>query len=131
MPDAAAFRAKFPQAKHFPLVTDAEITEALVEATLIHSVRELATLYCAAHLLALEHEYFDELGRPVSSPDGGSGVVTAETIGPQNKTFATMVGNMSSRRAAHRAFFATTPYGRHFLTLEARTPAVGIGIRLV
>ena len=126
MTTVTAFRDQFPKTRHFPEVDDADIESALDEAKLIHSVRVLATLYCAAHLLALDQEYLDAQGQPVTDPDGGAGVVVSEMIGPRRIDYITQAGDDE-----RKAFFVTTTYGRRFLNLEARTPAVGIGVRLV
>ena len=122
--DRAAFRAQFPTA--FPNATDADIDGALAEAELLHSIRELATLYCAAHLLALDTENFDALDNRIDKPDGGSGIVTAETIGPRRIEYLSVAG--ASERDA---FFASTTYGRRFLALERRSPRASIGAVVV
>ena len=116
------FREQFP-APAFELTSDAEITRALYDALLLHSINETATLYCAAHLLALKAEYVDELGRAVDTPDGGSGVVKSEKLGPRQIQYMTMAGDDE-----RRVFYATTPYGRMFLALEARVPRVAFGV---
>ena len=45
----ADFRARFPE---FAATDDGHIEFAIEEALLIHSIRKLATLYCAAHVLS-------------------------------------------------------------------------------
>ena len=68
--DVQTFKSRFPE---FTGDIDPEIELVLDEAFLIHDIRELATLYCAAHLLALNSEQS-------GNPDGGSGVVGQETL---------------------------------------------------
>ena len=123
--DLTAFRAKFSNAP-FAAMSATVIKEALDEAKLLHSIRDVATLYCAAHLLILDQENLTELGQAVTAPDGGAGVVTAESIGPRNISYLTQAGDDE-----RRAFFVTTPYGRRFLALEDRSPRATIGARVI
>ena len=46
----ADFRAEFPE---FSATSDAAVQRALTEALLLHSIRKLATLYAAAHVLSV------------------------------------------------------------------------------
>ena len=122
-PTVAEFRAQFPT--DFPVATypDAVITARIAEARQIHAVRKPATLYLTAHLIAIDAENTGE-------PDGGSGVVTSEKIGPRQVAYATQAGG-TERSKARRAFFATTSYGRRFLMLADTSPRAAIGARVV
>lgn len=100
-----------------------EFTEALyVDARVQNAIRDMervagrlgaeAQLYCVAHWLTLEGEKStDDDGRPV--PDGGSGVVTMERIGPRSVSYATPDG---------RKFYERTYYGRSFLEMARASP---------
>ena len=118
----ADFREQFP-APAFEQASADAITRAVCDALLLHSINEIVTLYCAAHLLALKAEYVDDLGRTVDTPDGGSGVVKSEKIGPRQIQYMTMAGDDE-----RRVFYSTTPYGRMFLALEARVPRAAFGV---
>ena len=122
MPDVAAFRTQFPEPL-FASDDDADVALALSEAMCLHNQNDLATLYCTAHLLALNHERTDARGNVIAGPDGGSGVVVSEKIGPRQIEYMTTAGEDE-----RRAFFATTSWGRRFLELEARTPRVAMGM---
>ena len=115
------FREYFP-GPPFTNLDDASVARALNEALLLHCVREEATIYLTAHLLALDVESAEHVERNGLAPDGGSGVVTEEAVGPRRFTFLTQAGE-----SERRAFYATTPYGRRFMALEDRTPGVMIG----
>ena len=115
--DVAGFRAQIPGV--FADQSDADITASINEALLISDVLEEATLYLAAHLMAVKTEW-------QSTPDGGSGVVAKETIGPRSIEYMTTAGE-----SERRAFFSTTPFGRMYMTLEDRTPRAGIGAMIV
>ena len=115
------FREQFP-APAFEQASVADIERSLSDANLLHSINKTATLYCAAHLLALEGEYVDELGRRADTPDGGSGVVQSEKVGPRQIQYMTMAGDDE-----RRVFYSTTVYGRRFLAIEARVPRVAFG----
>ena len=122
--DLAAFRVEFPPPA-FAATADAAINRALLQARLLHAKRELCTLYAAAHLVVLDTELLDAQGVRKDVPDGGSGVVTAESTGPLKREFMTTAGNERD------AFFSTSVYGRRFLALERRTPGVGIAAMVV
>lgn len=108
--DLATFKAKFP----IFALADAVIESALAEAVIFHDVNETATLYCAAHLLALDSEN-------TGKPDGGSGVVESEKIGPLSRNYK------NQDEEERDVFFVTTSYGRRFLAIERRTPRSAIG----
>lgn len=103
--------------------SDQDVQGAIDEAREFHNVKPLATLNCAAHLLAIGAE-------DSASPDGGSGVVISEGVGPKRVQYATQVGG-SFDADGKAAFFATTSYGRKFLSLETRTPRRAIGAMVV
>ena len=129
----ADFRTQFPE---FTVASYAEalVQRALDEALLIHSVRQLATLYCAAHILAVP-------GIGTGAERGGdlggiaiTGEVTSERAGPMASSYTSMAGSEGfndSGRNDHRAFFTRTEYGRHFLVLEQRSARAGFGARVV
>ena len=73
-----------------------------------------AVMYCAAHFLVIEDsdKRLDTDGRP--TPDGGSGVVVSETIGPRSVSYATPEG---------RKFYERSYYGRMFLELRSASPS--------
>ena len=102
----ADFRAKFPE---FVGTADAAVSTLITEAYGITDVARSATLYCIAHLAALEAESTAKL-------DGGSGVVKSETIGPRKVEY------MTQAKTEREVFFATTAYGRRVLRIESRTP---------
>ena len=104
----AWFREEFPE---FDDVADSAVNVWLGHAAEIHSLSETATLYLAAHLVALDGE--DSVGQV----DGGAGVITSETIGPKSATY------MTQARSGDETFFARTQYGRLFLTIERRVTA--------
>ena len=112
-----SFRDMFP-AQIFTSISDDEIDAALKVALRLHAIDSLATLYCAAHILAVMAEANNDL-----TPDGGSGVVSSEGIGPQSQQFITQAEGDN-----RRAFYATTSYGRMFLALEERVPRVAMGM---
>lgn len=109
-----AFKTQFPE---FNGLADGTINAVLKEAKLYHSVRELATLFCAAHLHTLNV-------REGAALDGGSGLVESEQIGPKRMTFK------NQAETNRDVFFATTTYGRRFLALEKRTPRFVIGAKV-
>ena len=119
MPDVSVedFRAWFP--RNFEGADDPDIERAIKEALLLHDKSAEATLYLTAHLLSLNSEFQD-------TPDGGSGVILKETLGPKTVEYITNVDESKKN-----AFYSTTPFGRRFLALEARTPRSGIGLMIV
>ena len=92
--DYASFKTQFPDPQ-FPVSSapQTEVELALTEAETLHGLRELATLYCAAHLLTLNNDRVDELNRWIGRPDGGSGVVGSEKIGPRTITYLNQVAD--------------------------------------
>ena len=109
--DAATLKARFPEFTQ----SEAVVEQVIAEAERLADSSDDLVLWAAAHLLALEAEH-------TGAADGGSGVVTAESIGPRRVTYATQVGGGAGAATNDfAAFWATTSYGRRFLTLEART----------
>lgn len=107
----AGLRKRFPEftAERKP---DSNVEYAIEEAQIVAGkLSAEAQLYCAAHLLTIEQEkVVDEIGNPV--PDGGSGVVVGERIGPRTVSYMTAEG---------RQFYERTYYGRMFLELQHRS----------
>lgn len=129
----ADFRTQFPE---FSATPDGQISLALEEGLLIHSVRKLATLYASAHVLAFR---LPTQASPISG-GGGSTVVTGQVsrrrVGPLEEEFTTHTGstqgNAGSRKSAEDiAYFSSTIYGQHFLALEARSARASIGAIVV
>ena len=114
MATLSKFRTQFPE---FAATVDADVERWLAEASSLHSVNDVATLWCAAHLLALAIA-------TGLQPDEGAGEVKEETIGPKSLIFKTQA------EAGWEVFFTRSSYGRHFLLLERRTPAVGFSVRV-
>ena len=108
----AEFKEKFPE---FGSTTDETVSTLITEAYEITDVARNATLYCIAHLAALEAETTAKL-------DGGSGVVKSETIGPRKIEYMTQAEN------EREAFFATSAYGRRVLRIESRTPSAVMSV---
>ncbi len=102
----ALFRKEFPE---FSEVTDDAVQRWIERASEIHATSETATLYLAAHLVAVDRED--------SGVDDGAGVVVGESVGPKSVQYKTQA------ESGDQAFFARTKYGRLFLTLERRATA--------
>lgn len=107
-PAVATIRARFPE---FAGKEDAEIEAAASAALEISAVSEDATLFLAAHLLALAAER-------TGDPDGGSGEVMTETTGGRSVSYATMAAS-----AGAQVWWMTTPYGRTAWMLQAAAPS--------
>ena len=130
--DLATFRARFPE---FSTTADAVIEFKLEEAKLIHSVRQLATLFCAAHLVTIDAV----TASPISGGGGSSGnyvrEVSSEQVGPLRREYVTQSGSSSGSTALasdrQDPFFTGTKYGRQFLILEQRGSRSGMGVRVV
>ena len=94
MPDVtlAEFRARFPV---FAAGTsNAAIETAIEEAHQLSDTSHDASLFCVAHLITL-------LAEETADLDGGSGVVSKETIGPM-----WMVEYVTQAMTDRQAFFA-------------------------
>ena len=112
----ADFREMFPE---FGVAdyTDDVVVGWIETARAIHALSDRALIWCAAHLLALDR---DE-GRET---DGGAGIIQSESIGPMRLTFQTQAKDQ------REVFFSRTSYGRMFLQLEHRTPAMAMAVRV-
>ena len=114
-PTLADFRSRFPEFS----TADSAVERVLARAKRFHALTVEGWLLAAAHLLALVDD--------TAAYDGGAGVVTSETIGPRTIDYETV-----SEGDGRRVFFASTRYGREFLTVEDYTPrrrisAVAVG----
>ena len=126
------FREQFPE---FATTDDAHIQRALDEALLIHSVRKLATLYAAAHVLSYRLAAIAGGGGSGGGATTTTGQITKKRVGPLSVEYATFSGtttNSSNHKSATDvAYFSATVYGQHFLSLEARAPRTAIGAMVV
>ena len=127
----AEFRAQFPE---FAATDDGHIEFALEEALLIHSIRKLATLYCAAHVLSFRLTAISGGGGSGGGTTTVTGQLESRQVGPLRETFSTHSGTASGTRGGARArspediaYFSSTIYGQHFLSLEPRSARAGIG----
>ena len=127
----ADFRARFAE---FASTSDAIIELALEEALLIHSIRKVATLFCAAHLLSYS------LTNIAGGGSGGgatttTGQISKKSVGPLSVEYETLSGtttnSRNSRNPTEVAYFAGTTYGQQFLILEQRSPRAAIGALVV
>ena len=101
----AEFRDRFAE---FDRIDDATISFLIPQAYEMSDVSREATLYCIAHLASLE-------GERIAKPDGGSGEVVSDALGPQSRSY------MSLAESNRDVFFSTSTYGRRMLTLESRS----------
>ena len=113
--DLSTFRTQFPE---FASTLDGVINRTLEEALEIHSASARATLFLTAHLLVINADGTAPL-------DGGSGVITSETIGSLKKEYKTQA------ESERDVFYAQTSYGRRFLNLERRSARSAIGAIVV
>ena len=114
---ASEFRASFPE------FSESGYPDLLVErwigvARRIHDLSTDGVGFVTAHLLALDRQ-------DTSTPDGGRGEVTGESLGPKSLQYRTQADS------GREVFFTRTSYGRLFLTLEKRTPARVISARII
>lgn len=110
----AEFRERFTS---FSELSDSLISELIPLAYSLSDTSRQATLYCVAHLAALQ----SEIG---STPDGGSGVVSSEQIGTDKVTYVNMA------KEGRGVFFERTSYGRLMLAAEATTPKSRFSVRV-
>ena len=110
----ADFREQFPELADAP---DSVATQWLDIAGDIHSASDHALLWCAAHLVAVDQAE----GRRV---DSGAGEVEEEQIGPKRVRYR------AQAKDDRDTFFTRTSYGRMFLQLERRAPAVAMAVRV-
>ena len=128
----ADFRTRFPE---FAATDDGHIEFAIEEALLIHSIRKLATLYCAAHVLSFRLTAISGGGGSGGGTTTVTGQLESRRVGPLQETFSTHSGTASgtggssarTRSPEDIAYFSSTIYGQHFLSLEPRTARAGIG----
>ena len=88
----ADFRARFPE---FAATDDVHIEFALEEALLIHSIRKLATLYCAAHVLSFRLTAISGGGGSGGGTTTVTGQLESRQVGPLRETFSTHSGTAS------------------------------------
>ena len=113
------FRARFPE---FEAQMDAMLTMILTDAMAIFALSSSATLYLAAHLMALDIE--SELGSTGASVDGGDGEIVSDSAGGKAGSFKPMADK------GRDTFFTTTPYGRRYITLRNACPCYRISVRI-
>ena len=118
--DLDGFRQRFPE---FSEVENQPVENAVEEAALLHTALPLATLYCAAHLLALNKLQSDAV---VSG-----GEIVSENSGPVGAQYVSQAEAMSAGAGSRDAFYTSTNYGRRFLALEKRSPGAAIGAMVV
>lgn len=124
-PTSTDLKARFPE---FSSVSDTLLDLILAEAqervgeTWLERDRKPATLYLAAHMLALE----GEPGRSAGGTSGGvSGPVKRRKVGDVETEFAGF--EVSSGGASTDAGYEVTAYGRQFLhLLRLNFPAVAV-----
>lgn len=112
---AIDFRARFPEFTSAQF-TNQMVQSAVVTAKSIDSTRREATLYLAAHLASV---WRAEGG---VDPDGGSGAVSAETIGPRTVQYLTQAAPVPGSSGSQDAFFERTSYGRTYMLLRDSSP---------
>ena len=108
----AAFRAQF---REFVATSDLELDRALDEALMINSVRQIVTLYIAAHILTINASV-------LSGETGATGAVKSDRVGPLQTDYIAL-----AKDGDIRAELARTSYGARALLLESRTPRTRIG----
>ena len=109
------FRSRFPE---FSTTADDVVNVVLGDSALFLSAPAIGQLYAAAHLLAIA-------AQENAVADGGAGVVTDEVLGPLRRTYMTMAGN------EREAFWATSAYGRRYLTIRNSSTTWGISAMVV
>ena len=103
----ADFRARFPE---FAATDDGHIEFAIEEALLIHSIRKLATLYCAAHVLSFRLTAISGGGGSGGGTTTVTGQLESRQVGPLRETFSTHSGTASGGSGGSSA---RTFAGRH------------------
>ena len=109
----SAFQTQFPEFTE----SAADVQQALDEALLIHSIRALATYFCAAHLLVFDQK--------VAAGTVPTTEISQRGAGPLSARYLTQA------ESGKEAFFTSTSYGRRFLTLEKRSARASIGAMVV
>lgn len=124
-PTSTDLKARFPE---FSSVSDTLLDLILAEAqeqvgeTWLERDRKPATLYLAAHMLAME----GEPGRSAGGTSGGiTGPMKSRTVGDVRTEFAGF--SVSGGGASTDAGYEMTAYGRQFLRLlRLNFPAVAV-----
>lgn len=124
-PIASDLQARFPEfaSVSYTLVNlILDEAEAQVGGTWLERDRKLATLYLAAHLLAME----GEPGRSAGGTSGGvTGPMKSRTVGDVRTEFAGF--GVAGGGALSDAGYEMTAYGRQFLRLlRLNFPAVAV-----
>ena len=116
------FRSRFPEfGSGQPAgVDDSTVERALADGDRLHTVTTLGQMLAAAHLLAIASE-------DTGKPDGGSGIVTAQQLGPESFTFQVP----ARADDVFQTWLASTSYGRKLIALEARTPRLVVSATVV
>ena len=114
------FRAEFPEFNPTDW-TDASAIRALDTALDIHRLSPKATIYCAAHNMAVRKSEIS--GTDVGAVDGGSGLVNSKKLGEREVRFSQGLQGLTSKDTQRRIEFARTSCGRTFLLLEDRATA--------
>ena len=112
------FRARFPE---FDLVADSIVLTSIDEALHIFALCDLPVLWLTAHLLTLDAD--SGIGDTGASVDGGEGETSSESVGSVSASFKTQADKGSD------TFYASTSYGRRYLTLRKTTPAYAFTVR--
>ena len=124
----ADFRTQFSE---FAATADGDIQLALDEALLLHSIRKLATLYAAAHVLSYRLTAISGGGGIGGGSTTTTGQISTKKVGPLEVSYETHSGTTTNsnntKSATDVAYFSSTIYGQHFLALEQRSPRVAIG----
>ena len=111
----ADFKTEFEE---FTSLNDRLVENLIDQAGLISRINAFTIKYCTAHLCALESERGSD-----GAPDGGSGVIKQERLGPKAVSYKTLSDN-----DVRKAFFDTTFYGRRVLAIEMRNPRAIFGV---
>ena len=107
----ATFRTQFPEFTE-TTYADEVVQRAMDEAETLHSVRPLATLFLTAHLLILNDRR--------KAGTGATGEISMERAGPMQISYVTQAESPGFGLGSREAFYTSTSYGQHFLTLEKR-----------
>ena len=108
----AAFRDQF---REFTTTSDSELDRALDEARHIHNIRQVVTLYVAAHILTIR-------ATVLAGTTGATGAVKSDRVGPLQTNYIAL-----AKDGDIRAELARTAYGARALLLEGRTARARIG----
>lgn len=106
--DLPRWRVTYPE---FTATTDDAVVAAYGWALQINALSDDATQALTAHILTLAEQR-------TAAADGGSGIVTAEALGPQRREY------MAQSMDARQVWLTQSVYGRMVVMLEQRAPAV-------